>query len=164
MERTIRFPAFRSDEWIQQIIAEQWCPPEVLKGVDLTTAYMAANPSAAIYVKKADETKEQMKRALFRHSLFKVQNIEVTSDCRSDRILRSIGPNMGGSFSRDFVDKLTNPDSTKKIHEEIWEVERCGSVHEYAVRFYREGDDGFSTKVFPLNWKDKYAMFKFYFS
>jgi hypothetical protein len=161
----LHFPSFRSDEWVKELIGDHVCPPEVLKGVDLTPAYMASNPSAALYVNKARETREQMRRALFRHSLFKVQNVEVTSDCRLDRVLTSISSNGNSkSLSRDLIDSLTNDSSTHLVHEEIWDVDRCGSNRQYAVRYYREGDDGFSAKVFPLALSDKIAMLRYYFT
>ena len=164
MPDELRFPAYRSDDWVRKIIDDHLCPQELLHGVDLTPAYMAANPSAALYANKARETREQIRRALFRHALFKVQNVEVTDSCRADRILTSVHPFEGYSLSRDFLDKISIEDTTKKIHEEVWEIDRCGSRRLYAVRYYREGQDGFSSKVFPISVSDKIAMLRYYFS
>jgi len=160
----IKFPAYRSDDWVRKIVADHLCPSELLQGVDLTPNYMASNQSAALYANKARETREQIKRALFRHALFKVQNVEVTDACRVDRILNSVSPFSGTSISRDLMDKFSNEQTTKIIHEEIWEIDRCGSNRQYAVRYYREGDDGFSAKVFPVKMSDKIAMLRYYLS
>lgn len=159
------FPAFRSDLWVQGLVDNHVCPPEVLKGVDMTPDYMASNPSAALYVNKARETREQIRRALFRHALFKVQNVEVTTDCKLDRQLVSITANRADqSLLRNSLDAIFNDESSKLVSEEIWNVERCGSVRPYAVRYYKEGADGFSTKVFPIKFLDQIAMIRYYFS
>ena len=157
------FPAFRSDEWVKNLIASQACPDYILKGIDLTPGYMASNPAAALYLNKSKETREQIRRALFRYALFKVQNVEVTHTCRADRTLLDVtkGP---GSLVRDLVDRIMNEDSTKLVSEEIWNIDRCGSNRSYAVRYYREGADGFSAKVFPVKFADKIAMLRYYFS
>jgi hypothetical protein len=157
------FPAFRSDEWVKTLINTETCPEEILKGIDLTPGYMASNPAAALYLNKSKETREQIRRALFRYALFKIQNVEVSHECRADRALVSVGKGPG-SLVRDMIDRVMNEDSTKLVSEEIWNVDRCGSNRSYAVRYYREGADGFSTKVFPVRFLDKIAMLRYYFS
>jgi hypothetical protein len=62
------------------------------------------------------------------------------------------------------LDKITNPDTQKILSEELWKIDRCGSQRQYFVRYYREGDDGFSTRVFPGMFGDKIGMLKYYFS
>lgn len=159
------FPAFRSEAWIQQLIGSLFCPSEVLANADLTPAYMASNPSAALYKSKANEAKEQIRRALFRHSLFKIQNVEVTdSSCRIDRVVKSIALASSGSLSGLIMDVLAKDKESTFFREEIWTVDRCGTDHQYAVRYYREGADGFSSRVVPLGLMDKIAMMRFYFS
>jgi hypothetical protein len=60
-------------------------------------------------------------------------------------------------------DRIINPESQKLVSEEIWKIDRCGSERDYFVRYYREGDDGFSTRVFPGNFMDKIGMLRYYF-
>ena len=159
------FPAFRSDDWIKQLVASLYCPPEVLASADLTPEYMATNPSAALYKNKATEAKEQIRRALFRHSLFKIQNVEVTdSSCRIDRVMKSIVSGSPNSYSGQLMDLAAKDKESKFMLEEIWTIDRCGTDHKYAVRYYREGADGFSARVVPLGFMDKIAMMRFYFT
>jgi hypothetical protein len=158
------FPPFRSEEWIKELVDSMYVPPSVLEGIDITPEYMANNPTANLYRNKASAAKDQIRRALFRHALFKIQNIEVTNTCRDDRILVSIQKTADSSFFRDGLDKITNPDTQKILSEELWKIDRCGSQRQYFVRYYREGDDGFSTRVFPGMFGDKIGMLKYYFS
>jgi len=139
-------------------------PTEVLKDVDLTPEYMANNPTANLYRNKAAAAKDQIRRALFRHALFKIQNIEVTSSCRDERVLSSISRVGTSSIFRDTLDSISNPESQKILSEELWTIKRCGYFREYFVRYYREGDDGFSTRVFPKQMMDKIGMMRYYFS
>jgi hypothetical protein len=147
------FPPFRSEEWIKSLIESQTCPEEVLSGIDLTPKYMRDNPAAGLYPEKVAATKESIRRALFRHSLFKIQNIEVTVEsCGADRAILSI------AATKSWFNWET------PVTEELWKVDRCGSVREYTVKYYSEGDDGFSTKVVPRAVGDKIRMLRYYFS
>ena len=158
------FPAFRSDEWLKSLINSLYVYPRVLENVDLTPEYMANNATATLYRNKAAAAKEQIRRALFRHALFKIQNIEVTFSCREDRVLESVEKVIEGSFLRDSWDKVMNPESQKLVQEELWTIDRCEKKQQYFVRYYKEGDDGYSTRVVPRSIADLVGMFRFYFS
>jgi hypothetical protein len=159
------FPQYRSEDWLKILLESGYSHPEVLSGVDLTPEYMAANPSAALYRNKSLAAKEQIKRTLFRHALFKIQNIEVVDgSCKSDRILLGVRQSTESSLSARVMDKISNHESTRFVCEEMWTINRCGKDREYAVRYYREGDDGFSTRVVPVSFSDKINMLRYYFS
>lgn len=165
-----RFPAFRSAEWINDLIDNHVCFPSVLQTVDLTPDYMTSSGSAALYKTKSSAAREQIRRALFRHSLFKIQNAEVTyASCSDQRTLLDVvsltnNQDLGGSVSGRLFDLVCKETSTKFIAEELWTVDRCGSKREYLVRYYREGKDGFSTRVIPNSLLDKFALMRYYFS
>ena len=159
------FPQFRSEAWIRSLLESQYCHPAVLADVDLTPEYMASNPSAALYKNKSNMAKEQIRRALFRHALFKVQNVEVTdSTCKDDRVLTEIVRTTQESFFSTSVDRLVNDEGTKFVSEEVWNIQRCGEPVQYSVRYYREGNDGFSTRVVPHSFLGKIGMLRYYFS
>jgi hypothetical protein len=162
---TFTFPPFRSEDWIRNLIDSQLCHPDVLATTDLTPNYMAANPSAALYKNKSTAAKEQIRRALFRHALFKVQNIEVVDGaCKADRVLTSVVGSDSESLDGKILDILVNDKSTAFLAQEVWNIDRCGTSREYTVRYYREGDDGFSSRVVPSSLMDKVNMWRYYFS
>ena len=163
------FPAFRSAEWINDLIDNHVCFPSVLQTVDLTPDYMTSSGSASLYKTKSSAAREQIRRALFRHSLFKIQNAEVTyASCSDPRTLLDVtltkNQDSGGSISGRLFDLVCKETSTSFIAEELWAVDRCGSRREYLVRYYREGKDGFSTRVIPNSLLDKFALVRYYFS
>jgi len=159
------FPPFRSDEWLKSLIDSLYVYPNVLEHVDLTPAYMANNSAATLYKNKAAAAKEQIRRALFRHALFKIQNIEVTfDDCRDNRVLESVERIADRSVFRDSWDRMMNPESQKLVQEELWTVDRCNNKRQYLVRYFKEGDDGYSTRVVPRGFRDMVGMFRFYFT
>jgi hypothetical protein len=162
-DQPFRFPAYRSADWLKDLVDSLYVHPRVLFGVDITPEYMANNSTAALYRNRADAAREQIRRALFRHALFKIQNIEVTFDCRDDRILESVDK-VDRSVIRDTWDRLMNPESQKLLSEELWTIDRCEKKRKYLVRYYREGDDGFSTRVVPRSLVDGIGMFRFYFN
>lgn len=165
IDMSFAFPAFRSEEWIRSLLV--YCHPDVLSGVDLTPKYMEASPSAGLYISKANGAKEQIRRTLFRHAIFKIQNVEVTDrSCTTDRYLTSVNASPAGPAQRvrsALIDLWTD-NSSRLISEEIWNIDRCGSNRPYYVRYYREGDDGFSTRVVPQKVSDIFGMLRFYFS
>jgi len=157
------FPAYRTVEWIADIIDSQFCFPSVLANVDLTPDYMTASASAVVYKTKSEAAKEQIRRALFRHSLFKIQNAEVTFSCKEKRSLLRVVASPG-SISGKAFDIFSKEEAMKFLSEEVWTVDRCGSQRDYFVRYYREGKDGFSTRVIPASFGDKLALLRYYFS
>jgi hypothetical protein len=160
-----KFPAFRTTEWLNSLIDSLYVFPSVLANIDLTPEYMANNPTANLYRAKAAAAREQIRRALFRHALFKIQNIEVTfENCREDRQLLSVQQVSHQSFLRNGWDKIMNPESQQLVSEELWTIDRCEKKRVYLVRYFKEGDDGFSTRVVPRNIIDAIGMFRYYFT
>ena len=162
---TFSFPQFRSEDWLKSLVDSGYSHPDVLSEVDLTPEYMASNPSAALYRNKSSAAKEQIRRTLFRHALFKIQNVEVVDgNCKSDRILSCVRKSSENSISGQVMDKILNHETTRFLSEEIWTINRCGKDRQYAVRYYREGNDGFSTRIVPMSLLDKINMLRYYFS
>eukprot|EP00920_Eleutheroschizon_duboscqi_P024522 GHVT01060908.1.p1 GENE.GHVT01060908.1~~GHVT01060908.1.p1 ORF type:complete len:192 (+),score=27.81 GHVT01060908.1:244-819(+) len=156
------FPAFRDSAWVASAFTTMTAPPAVLQGADLTPSYMASFETVGLYMDKVRAVKEELKRALFRQALFKVQNVEVMhlEQCRQMRSITRVQPvaNPWDLF------RLFRPRDVRLLGEEEWTVDRCGRDAIYRVRFYKEGGDGFSAKVFPTNIGDCYQALKFYCS
>jgi len=161
---TLSFPAFRSEEWIKAEFDRLQVPSMVLEGVDLSPAYMTSFPTVGLFPGKVAQVRQQIKTALFRQALFKVQNTEVTylDECRDMRVLQRITLQTGSSLLGRAVD-LRNPSDVKLLHEELWAVDRCGHSAEYNVRYYKEGGDGFSTLVLPRSLPDLWRSFRYYY-
>ena len=152
------FPAFRTDEWMKEIVDSKVSIPDaVLESVNLSSEYMDANPQTQRYPAKVQAVKSQFRRALFRQALFKVQNVEVTHDCKSPRVIESVlaQPNRMSLF---------NIGKGEVIREELWTIDRCSTKAEYRVTYHREGSDGYSTQVVPVSWRDKLALLQFYYA
>ena len=132
-------------------------PAEVLKDVDLHPAHMDKFPLAHLHAKKAEAVKNQIRRALFRQALFKVQNVEVMHDCRDTRVIENVSELEVNFLTR----KLSaNP----PVRQELWTIDRCNTKAVYRVTYHKEGADGFSTQVTPLSWLDKLKLLKFYYA
>eukprot|EP00933_Yihiella_yeosuensis_P058552 TRINITY_DN59109_c0_g1_i1.p1 TRINITY_DN59109_c0_g1~~TRINITY_DN59109_c0_g1_i1.p1 ORF type:complete len:178 (-),score=40.73 TRINITY_DN59109_c0_g1_i1:149-682(-) len=160
----VEFPAFRSEKWIKEEFGGLKAPPALLEGVDLSPKFMTDLPTVGLYPGKVRQVREQIRTSLFRQALFKVQNVEVTymDECKDARVLQRIvksDPSWAGSLM-----DLRNPKDVRLMREELWSVDRCGQGAEYSVRYYKEGDDGFSSAVLPTSFKDRYNALRFYFS
>ena len=57
---------------------------------------------------------------------------------------------------------MTFPDDTKCIREEIWKIDRCGTKIDYQIRYAEEGDNGWSVRVIPKRWSDRFQALRFY--
>merc|ERR1712039_1033130 len=154
-ESALTFPAFRSEKWIKAEFDRLRAPPAVLEGADLSPEYMTAYPTVNLYPGKVAQVKEQIRTALFRQALFKVQNVEVTymGECKEPRILQQVARANGSSLFGKALD-WRNPSDVELLRDELWTVDRCGQSVEYNVRYYKEGGDGFSARVLPSGLKD----------
>lgn len=113
----MEFPAFRSEEWMKFAFApmkrEDWSaqspsshssgeeekgrenvkpfyPPEFcLSGLYIMPSYLANFPPSGRFVHRIQQVQRSIKRALFRQSIFKIQNVEVLElkRCRRPRRL-----------------------------------------------------------------------------
>ncbi|CAK0819227.1 unnamed protein product [Prorocentrum cordatum] len=113
------FPAFRSEEWIRTEFDRLRAPTSVLEGVGLNPQFMTDFPSVGLYPTKVAQVQEQIRTALFRQALFKVQNVEVThlEDCRDDRLLQRVAGRAGGSLAGRLLD-ARNPPDVQLLHED----------------------------------------------
>eukprot|EP00440_Ansanella_granifera_P065245 gb/GFBE01070754.1/.p1 GENE.gb/GFBE01070754.1/~~gb/GFBE01070754.1/.p1 ORF type:complete len:181 (+),score=25.01 gb/GFBE01070754.1/:1-543(+) len=162
---SVEFPGFRSEKWIKAEFDKLRAPECVLEGCDLQPEYMTAYPTVGLYPGKVRQVRDQMKSALFRQALFKIQNVEVTymDECRDARVLRRIVQGEGSSLAGRLLD-MRNPKDVHLIREELWSVDRCGVGADYNVRYYKEGGDGFSSSVLPMSFMDRYRALRFYLS
>uniref|UniRef100_A0A7S4Q5T9 Uncharacterized protein n=1 Tax=Alexandrium monilatum TaxID=311494 RepID=A0A7S4Q5T9_9DINO len=136
-EGPFSFPAYRSEEWIRSEFDRIRAPPEALQGADISPSYMTSFPTVNLYPGKVAQVREQIRTALFRQALFKVQNVEVT-----------------------YLDEC--PD-VELMREELWTVDRCGHSAEYNVRYYKEGGDGYSATVLPEGLRDRWRALQYYY-
>ncbi|CAE7940611.1 unnamed protein product [Symbiodinium necroappetens] len=126
---------------------------------------MASFPTVGLYPGKVRQVRDQIRTALFRQALFKVQNVEVTylDECKDARVLKRIVKSASPSLLGRMLD-LRNPKDVAVLREELWTVDRCGQGADYKVRYYKEGGDGFSASVLPTSPKDCWRALRFYFS
>ncbi|CEL93796.1 unnamed protein product [Vitrella brassicaformis CCMP3155] len=155
----MEFPAFRTAEWIRDNYSKGRPPPEVLEGVDLSPRYMLSFETIGLYMDKVRAVKDEIRRALFRQSLYKVQNVEVTymASCPRPRVLKTVEKN-----AKPLNLSILRPKDVTLLCEEFWTVDRCGSDARYRVRYYKEGGDGFSSEVYPCHLRDMFSALRYY--
>nr|PIM02993.1 hypothetical protein TGCOUG_227890 [Toxoplasma gondii COUG] len=171
-------------------------------------AYLASFPTAGLYVQRVQQVKWTIKRALFRQSLFKIQNVEVLEmkrcrqprrlvaseiqfDAERDRRVRLSGAaplaassaTQASSPSADASARAVSAAETpagasaaspssvterlrrwrrenhrdeETLREEIWKVDRCGSLRDYRIIVSRDRatKDFFTVSVQPVAWSD----------
>lgn len=164
-----KFPCFRSDKWLGTIMDGALpLPTGVMENMDITPDYMARWPTANLFPAKMKETKEKMRRMLFRQALFKIQNVEVTQmeTCKSLRTLKEVTNHMMNPTSgRMLMDSWEGRETGECLKSERWTVDRCGTDVMYDIRYYKEKGvdgayDGYSTTVTPVGLRDKcYAAY-----
>ncbi|PFH35019.1 hypothetical protein BESB_059060 [Besnoitia besnoiti] len=198
-------------------------PPEFcFRGFDPMPAYLASFPTAGLYLQRVRQVRWSIKRALFRQSLFKIQNVEVLEmkRCKRPRRLlsseilydaeaarRQASPASSPKSSEPSADAVSgdtalaapSPSSGDRLplessaapadtsasslqassfaarlarwrretrerrndeevlREELWKVDRCGSIRDYRVVVSRDREtrDFFSVSVHPVAWSDK---------
>uniref|UniRef100_A0A7S4Q7U2 Uncharacterized protein n=1 Tax=Alexandrium monilatum TaxID=311494 RepID=A0A7S4Q7U2_9DINO len=163
-EGPFSFPAYRSEEWIRSEFDRIRAPPEALQGADISPSYMTSFPTVNLYPGKVAQVREQIRTALFRQALFKVQNVEVTylDECPEARVVRNIARRQGSSLLGRALD-TRNPPDVELMREELWTVDRCGHSAEYNVRYYKEGGDGYSATVLPEGLRDRWRALQYYY-
>lgn len=169
-DEAFTFPGFRSEEWIRKEFDSIQPPSEVLKGADLMPSYIREFPTSGLYPGKVAAVQLQIRQALFRQALFKVQNTEVTymDECKDLRVLRRVvdrgtsPPLAFTSLWASAYDRWNNLRDTSLLREELWSIDRCGQNVDYHVRFYKEGGNGFSASVFPTALRDVWNSLKYY--
>lgn len=154
----MEFPPFRSEEWIREFYDKGEAHPKSLKGVELSPQYMLEFESIGLYKPKVDAVKEQLRVALFRQALFKVQNVEVTfmEKCKANRFIKDI------TYSEKPIWNPLQSSENPLLREEIWTIDRCGTDVNYRVRFLKEGENGFNSEVWPTRPTEMLAMAKYY--
>lgn len=153
------FPAYRSEDWLEQ---NRLMPAveECLSGITIQPKSLMQYSHIRAYEAKAANVRRELRNALFRQALFKIQNIEVASlrKCKQPRILREIRKVDGTSYISNF---LTGKETLSK---EIWLVDRCGYSQYYKVVYYSEGGDGFYCKVYPRSMENFVNYLRYYMS
>jgi len=163
---TLTFPAFRTKKWIKNECSKLKAPPEVLAGVDLSPQYMTSFPTIGLYPGKVAEAREEIRTALFRQAVLKVQNVEVTymDECRELRVIKNVMEQMSPSLLGRAAGKVLDsrqPSDVSLMRQENWTIDRCGQDANYNVRFYKEGVDGFSAAVVPVGLRDMWRAYQF---
>eukprot|EP00375_Theileria_parva_P000866 XP_763536.1 hypothetical protein [Theileria parva strain Muguga] len=129
----LRFPPFRSQGWLEE--------NRTLKAVEPSLCDVSIQPKGLLnyshvkaYEIKANSVRKEIRNALFRQALFKIQNIEVISykDCKNDRLLIDISKT---EKPFQFFGFLKNKTDNSLLSEEIWTVDRCGAPQKYRVIF-----------------------------
>ncbi|GIX65108.1 COPII coat assembly protein SEC16 [Babesia caballi] len=122
------FPAYRSAEWLEQ---HRLMPavPGCLDNVSIEPQTLLNYANSKAYALKADAVRAEIRNALFRQALFKIQNIEVVASnkCPKYRILREIVKNSQPWYRSNVLQ------SKAFISEELWQIDRCGSLQSYKV-------------------------------
>ncbi|XP_955204.1 uncharacterized protein TA04945 [Theileria annulata] len=127
----LRFPPFRSQEWLEE--------NKTLKAVEPSLCDVSIQPRGLLnyshvkaYEIKANSVRKEIRNALFRQALFKIQNIEVISYkyCKNDRLLTDISKTDKPLHLLGF---LRNKKDNPLLSEEIWTVDRCGAPQKYRV-------------------------------
>lgn len=136
-------------------------PVQMLSGVTLSPAWMKAYETVNHFKARQKAVQEEIRRALFRQALFKIQNVEVMymKKCPSNRVLLGIHS----------VEHPTNlpylrPKGVDLLKEELWWVQRCHSVAKYTVRYYTEGENGYSCQVWPRSFLDWVQQIRYYYT
>ncbi|ORM41238.1 uncharacterized protein BXIN_0894 [Babesia sp. Xinjiang] len=153
------FPAYRSAEWLERHRLMS-AVPGCLVNVAIEPKSLGSYAYVRAYELKAEKVRAEIRDALFRQALFKVQNIEVVASkkCPNDRVLLQITKKARRWPAVDLLRK------NALISEEVWHLDRCGSIQRYKVRYYREGDDGFRCKVYPTSLENFLNFIRYYLS
>lgn len=152
----LKFPCFRDKEWMQKNESNLKYPDEFLK-VSFRPEFLKNYENVKNFEEKVEYVIRQIKTALFRQAIYKIQNIEVLAmgECKEDRVLEKIKQMKGyNNF------KLT---TNKIISDELWTVKRCKRNMYYWVRSYEQDKNGYSLSIFPLQIKNIFYYFKFYY-
>jgi hypothetical protein len=150
--RMFEFPALRTAAWMNsKAIVDT--PSEIFTAIAFDPEFMLNFPSIHLYAKKAEAVRTDIKRTLFKHAIYQIQNVEVQrAECDTPRKLIA-------SINAD--SRLENYLNDSLMRQEVWTIDRCGVPVQYSVKVYKEGADGFSVKVKPKNFKDKWLQLKF---
>ncbi|CDR98120.1 hypothetical protein, conserved [Babesia bigemina] len=122
------FPAYRSVEWLENHRLMP-APHGCLDHLTINPQSLSNYAHIRAYEVKANAVRTEIRNALFRQALFKIQNIEVLADnkCKKDRILRQIIKKAQPWFACSILKNKSI------ISEDIWQIDRCGSVQNYSV-------------------------------
>ncbi|KEP67699.1 UNVERIFIED_CONTAM: hypothetical protein HHA_227890 [Hammondia hammondi] len=178
-------------------------PSFCFRGFEPVPAYLASFPTAGLYVQRVQQVKWTIKRALFRQSLFKIQNVEVlemkrcrqprrlvaseihfdaererrwqlsgassplaasSADASAHALSAAETPAVASAASPSFSSvterlrrwRRDNHRDEETLREEIWKVDRCGSLRDYRIIVSRDRatKDFFTVSVQPVAWSD----------
>ncbi|GAW80980.1 hypothetical protein, conserved [Plasmodium gonderi] len=150
------FPCFRDKKWMKEN-GTNMKYPETFLNVHFRPEFLRNYEHTANFEKKAEQVIKQIKSALFRQAIYKIQNIEVVSmnECKEDRVLENIKKVKG---YEDF--KISN---SKVLTDELWTVKRCDKKIFYWVRYYEQDKNGYSLSIMPTQVKNIFCFLKYYY-
>ncbi|KYN98853.1 hypothetical protein PGSY75_1121200 [Plasmodium gaboni] len=151
-----KFPCFRDKKWIQEKGTNMQYPHEFLN-VHFRPDFLKNYEHTKDFEKKIEHVINQIKTALFRQAIYKIQNVEVVAmhECKDDRVLEKI-QQINGYKNIKLGDK-------KVLCDEIWTVKRCDKKFSYWIRYYEEDKNGYSLSVLPTQLKNIYYFLKYYY-
>ncbi|SCN12731.1 conserved Plasmodium protein, unknown function [Plasmodium malariae] len=109
------------------------------------------------FEQKAEQVIRQIKSALFRQAIYKIQNVEVVAmhECKEDRVLEKIKRVTGYENFKMSTSKI--------LCDEIWTIKRCKKEISYWVRCYEQDKNGYSLSVIPTSIISIFYFFKYYY-
>ncbi|SBT77092.1 conserved Plasmodium protein, unknown function [Plasmodium ovale] len=152
----LKFPCFRDKKWIKENGANMKHPDEFLN-VQFRPEFLKNYEHTVNFEKRAEQVTQQIKAALFRQAIYKVQNVEVMAmqECKEERVLEKIRRVLGYEnvkFSSQNV-----------LCDELWTIRRCNKRFSYWIRYYEQDKNGYSLSVTPLHIKNIFYLLKYYY-
>ncbi|CRG96260.1 conserved Plasmodium protein, unknown function [Plasmodium gallinaceum] len=150
------FPCFRDKKWMKQNGTNMKYPDEFFN-VQFRPDFLRYYEHTINFEEKVKHVIDQIKSALFRQAIYKIQNIEVMAmnECKEDRVLEKIKKIKG---YENF--KISN---SKILCDEIWTIKRCNKKISYWVRYYEQDKNGYSLSIMPTQIKNIFYFFKYYY-
>ncbi|CXI43784.1 conserved Plasmodium protein, unknown function [Plasmodium berghei] len=151
-----KFPCFRDKTWMKENGGNMNYPDEFFN-VDFCPEFLKNYEHIVNFQEKIDQIIKQIKSALFRQAIYKIQNIEVLAmnECKEDRVLENIKPIIGYEKF-----KITN---STILRDELWRIKRCNQHFLYWVRYYEQDKNGYSLSIMPMHIKNIFKFFKYYY-
>ncbi|VWU50353.1 conserved protein, unknown function [Hepatocystis sp. ex Piliocolobus tephrosceles] len=151
-----KFPCFRDKKWMEENGTNLKYPDEFLN-VYFRPEFLKSYQHTTTYEEKIKHVIKQIKSALFRQAIYKIQNVEVLAmhECKEERVLEKIRKVEG-------FEKLKISNS-KILLDELWTINRCNKKFSYWVRYYEQDKNGYSLSVIPLHIKNIFYLFKYYY-
>ncbi|GAB66487.1 hypothetical protein PCYB_092720 [Plasmodium cynomolgi strain B] len=150
------FPCFRDKKWMKENGSNMKYPDAFLN-VNFRPQFLRNYEHTVNFEERADQVIRQIKSALFRQAIYKIQNVEVVAmhECKEDRVLESITKVKG-------YEKI-KLQSSKVLSDELWTIKRCDRKMSYWVRYYEQDQNGYSLSIMPTQVRNILGFLKYYY-